>query len=58
MPAVLMENPKHGFHHFYSPQEVEAAKENGWVVVEPPKAMEPAVIEPPKTPPPKAVKKK
>ena len=41
MPAVLMENPKHGRHHFYSPQEVEVAKSNGWVVVEPEPAAKP-----------------
>ena len=39
MVAILMENPKHGRHHFYSPQEAEAAKKHGWVVVEPQQEM-------------------
>lgn len=52
MVAILMENPKHGRHHFYSPQEAEAAKKHGWVVVEPVKPQEAA------PPAPKAAKKK
>jgi hypothetical protein len=35
MAGVLMAHPRHGWHHFYSPAEVEQAKANGWAVVEP-----------------------
>jgi hypothetical protein len=51
-----MENPKHGRNHFYSPQEVEQAKLNGWVVVDKsapaPAEEKPAEPEPAKAKPP------
>ena len=55
MPAVLMENPQHGRHHFYSPQEVEAAKLNGWTEVVEAPAVEPEAPKPAPKAPPKVV---
>ena len=40
---ILMTHPKHGFHHAYSPVDVQEHLDNGWVAV----AKEPEEIKKP-----------